>query len=322
MKNILPAFFLSGILLAGSNFTPAMAQNPTDRPTIKMRLQTRMSYLWNEHEDGKPNCELLSLAIDGTLNKEFSFSAFQHFNRFNRVTDDNPLAATDWLYLRWRHRDFELSAGKQMVEYGGEEYDAAPIDIYGAGVYWNNFTSFTYSANAAYWLGKNKITLQVAQMPIADQKDDMAVSVSWRGKLGHYLPKHSVNVFGQGAGKPQLSSFVLGNIFEWDRARLYLDVINRWNDAKVKWFRDFSLVACATVKASEWMNVRVKYNYDYNKDLIDNLCPAGTHQSMYLTALEFFPLQTDKNVRLHLTYRYQNYSYLSAGITWRMHLLK
>ena len=308
VRSILCLFFVF-------NFAFVYAQD------IHMRLQTRMSYSWDKAEHGNTSCDFLSLAIDGTQNEEFSYSAFQHFNRFDRVSKDDPLAATDWLYLKWRRKQVEVSAGKQMIEYGGEEYDAAPIDLYTSGVYWDNMASFSYALNLAYWLGENKVTFQVAEMPLADKKSDMAYSLSWRGKIGCYEPKHSLNMFGQGEGTAKLASFVLGNIFHVGPARMYLDFINRWNGKSVKLFKDFSVVASTTVGVTEWMDVRLKYNYDYNDNIIDMTCPMGTHQSGYLAAMELYPLKKNKDVRLHLLYRYKDCSSLCIGFAWRMSLV-
>lgn len=302
-------------LLCVVNFTSSSAQD------IHMRLQTRMSYSWNKAEHGNADCEFLSLALDGSLNEEISYSAFQHFNRFDRVTKDDPLAATDWLYLKWRRKQVEVSAGKQMIEYGGEEYDAAPIDLYTSGVYWDNIVSFSYALNLAYWLGENKITFQVAEMPLTEEKRDMAYSLSWRGKLGCYEPKHSLNMFGQGEGISKLGSFVLGNIFQVGPARMYLDFINRWNGKSVRFLKDFSVVASATVQILDWMDVRLKYNYDYNENIVDMTCPMGTNQSGYLAAMELYPLKKNKDVRLHLLYRYKDYSSLCVGFSWRMNII-
>ena len=289
---------------------------------LQLRLQTRMGYLWNDQDHGKASCELLSVAIDGSITPEFTFSAFQHLNRFDRATKDNPLAATDWLYLSWRRKNVQLSAGKQMLEYGGQEYDEAPIDLYGSGVYYGNFEmAFAYSMNASYWIGQHKLTAQVAEVPIPDEHNDVAVSLSWRGKMNWYEAKHSLNAIGQGSHGPVLSNVVLGNIFRFDRVNFYLDVINRWNRASVRLFQDFSVVACVNVQPTTWMNVRLKYNYDYNKNIADRLCPIGTHQSQYLGALEFFPLKDDR-IRLHVSCKHNQHTYVNAGFTWRIYAPK
>lgn len=303
-------------ILTATNLTNCYCQD------LKLRLQTRMGYLWNDQDHGKASCELLSVAIDGSITPEFTFSAFQHLNRFDRATKDNPLAATDWLYLSWRRKNIQLSAGKQMLEYGGQEYDAAPIDLYGTGVYYNNFEmAFAYSFNASYWIGQHKLTAQVAEIPIPNEHNDVAVSLSWRGKMNWYEAKHSVNAIGQGSQRPVLSNVVLGNIFHFRRANFYLDLINRWNKASVRLFQDFSIVACANIQATPWMNVRLKYNYDYNEHIADRLCPTGTHQSQYLGGLEFFPLKDDR-IRLHISCKHNQHTYISTGFTWRIYAPK
>ena len=288
---------------------------------IHMRLQTRMSYSWNKEKHANVDCEFLSLAVDGLLNDEFSYSLFQHFNRFDRVSKNMPLAATDWLYLKWCHKQVEISVGKQMIEYGGEEYDAAPIDLYTSGVYWDNIVSFAYAMNLSYWLGSNKLTFQIAEMPWTEENRDIAYSLSWRGRFGCYEPKHSLNLFGQGDCNPKLASLVLGNIINLNQLRIYVDFINRWNGTSIRFLKDFSVVASATVGVVDWMNIRFKYNYDYNKNIVDMTCPIGLHNSGYLVAMELYPIEKNKDVRLHLLYKYKYNSSFFVGVTWKLNLI-
>ena len=104
-------------------------------------------------------------------------------------------------------------------------------------------------------------------------------------------------------------------------ARMYLDFINRWNGKSIKLFKDFSVVASATVGVTEWMDVRLKYNYDYNDNIIDMTCPMGTHQSGYLAAIELYPLKVNKSIRAHLVYRCKDVFSICAGFTWRLNIL-
>ena len=76
-----------------------------------------------------------------------------------------------------------------------------------------------------------------------------------------------------------------------------------------------------TVGVTEWMDVRLKYNYDYNDSIIDMTCPMGTHQSGYLAAMELYPLKKNKDVRLHLLYRYKDCSSLCIGFAWRINII-
>ena len=101
-------------------------------------------------------------------------------------------------------------------------------------------------------------------------------------------------------------------------------------------FDDFSIMADLSWSASEKLNVFGKVTYDVNKDNFADSCVLpGTELTRVGAGVEYFPIEGSRDVRLHGAYSYawgkngnpggsvwDNHSFVSLGVTWRMSILK
>jgi hypothetical protein len=88
--------------------------------------------------------------------------------------------------------------------------------------------------------------------------------------------------------------------------------------------------------ASEKLNVFAKATYDVNEDNVVDLCVlSGTELTRVGAGVEYFPIKDSQDVRLHGAYSYawgengnlggsvwNNHSFISVGVTWKMSVLK
>lgn len=290
---------------------------------IDIKLETRYGFAAISDDSYGFRGDYINLRINGSINENLSYS-FHH--RLNKPILSNDLFnATDWAYLLYRKGNWGVQAGKMQLEYGGYEYDEAPINIYYSSEFYDNFAkAFTFGLSALYYLGEsNRIVFQISQSPFSFNTSDRALSYSLcaRGESGFYGWKHSVNLFDLPEGG-HVGNIALGNCFTAGPAKLELDLVQRGNMKSFRFFDDCAVIANLVVSPTDWMNMMVKASYDRNFSQFDPLVPVPGEYWSYGGGFEFFPKPESREFRIHALYYYFHAPTVSLGLTWKIRLLK
>lgn len=282
----------------------------------------------------------LNVKMNGQIADRLTYSYRQRLNKAS--LDAGFFDATDWLHLDYQPTDqWTLSAGKQVVDIGGYEYDRAPIDLYFCSEFWNNVPCYAWGASVAYQLtATDKLRFQVCespyrQLPSFSHEDLYSYNLMWYGSHGPWSTMWSVNMMERTDGH-YISYIALGNELRLsDRLRLELDLMNRAADHQTFFLRDCSVIGELSYRPTTKWNIYAKASYDVNRThtAADQLVMAGTELTRVGGGLEFFPLG-DSRVRLHANYCYSfgtnanpagtmldRQSLVDVGLTWRVRVI-
>lgn len=331
------------ILLALALTPSAIAQ---ENEIINLKIEARADYM-REYQSGEKindnsgfKGRFFNIRMDGNLTKGLSYSIRYRLNRPN--IDESYFNATDWLTLTYKTRHWEFSTGKQVVAIGGYEYDRAPIDLYFCSEYWNNIACYQFGLSTAYITEskRDKFLLQFCESPFkkgelnTSNKEMFAYNLMWYGSHDWFNTMYSLNMIEYMPGR-FINYIVLGNQFNFGNFRMQLDIMNRSCDISNLLFKDISVMSELTWHAHDCLNVIAKCTYDTNrtKDFGDLCVRPGTDIMRAGIGLEFFPMKSYKDLRMHLNVCHtdgrspasaalQNaQTIIDAGITWKASLL-
>lgn len=316
-----------------------------DSELLTLRIEARLDYMQEYVDNAKINNnsgfkgKYLNIRLDGNLTDNFSYSYRQRLNKPN--VNSTFFDATDWLTLTYKHNNWSISAGKQVVAIGGYEYDRPPIDIYFSSEYWNHIACYQIGASAAYTTSdeKDKIMFQFCESPFRKnalniQNEEMfAYNLMWYGNHGAFSSMYSVNMIEYLPGQ-FINYIALGNRFTFGKFALELDIMNRAMSGATFFLNDYSVIGELSWRPVDRLNVFVRASYDRNKTVTGDLCVApGTDLVRAGAGVEYFPLKNYKNLRLHLNCCYTdgdcpattvlrpNQIIADGGLTWYMNLL-
>lgn len=333
------AFFLAACTVISQNIS---AQN--ENIVKHLELQARGDYQ-REYIDGKAirsnsgfRGKYFNFILSGEITKNISYFYRQRLNRISKSSDF--FDATDWLYLNYNAtKNWTLSAGKQVVDIGGFEYDRAPIHIYFASEYWNNIPCYQWGASATFHTnsGNDHITAQLCQSPFrtfVQHNDIYAYNILWTGHHSFWETLWSVNLIEFGEGK-FINYLTLGNAFNFGKFRIELDLMNRAVDKQTYLFRDCSVMSEVKYQASDAVSVFAKATYDVNNSekTGDYCVMPGTEVTRVGGGVEVFPLK-NRDLRFHADYCYtwgtqgnidgalrNKQSMIDVGLTWNVNII-
>lgn len=151
---------------------------------------------------------------------------------------------TDFLWLDYRaSKNWSLRFGKDALAVGGFDYDAAPIDVFLQGYYWNMFYCFQLAASGAWTSndGSHTLRAQVASSPFSytgsayGEANLLSYNLLWNGKVGHWQTLYSLNAFQRTEyevkdGSSHFMGYVvLGNQLSYDGWSAYVDLISHFD---------------------------------------------------------------------------------------------
>lgn len=331
------AFFL----LSVSGILSVCAQ---EKNRFNLTGEARVDYLHNlgsaSASDNGFRGSMVNLKINGTFGDGFSYAYRQRLNKAN--TESSFFNSIDYVYLNYAvNNNWTLSAGKQIVNIGGYEYDLAPIDIYTLSEFCNNIACYQFGASASYLLdgGKDMFTLQLCQSPfqIEGSRDIYALNFAWNGSHGCWNTIYSANLI-EYQPHDFIGYLALGNQFKSGKTVFNVDFMLRSTGSQVKdgdMFKDFSIIGSITQEIGEHVVLRVNASHDANKNKsAGDLCVLpGTKITNIGGGVEVYPAHT-RDVRLHAYYSYysgDNHTegtlqpddmQLSVGLTWRINFIK
>ena len=310
---------------------------------VNLRVEARGDYQYENIEGNTVEAssgfrgKQLNLRLNGNINESWSYVYRQRMGKPN--ADASYFDAVDHINLTYTTGAWAFTGGKQTVAVGGYEYDRAPIDFYFGSEYWYNMACYQWGVNAKYSLGtesNDALMLQIAQSSFrsAANPNMYSYNLMWTGSYGCLDILHSVNMLEYQLGK-YVNFIALGHQFNMGDLVLQLDWMNR-ADMEHFGFDDFSVMADLSWHASEKLNVFGKASYDMNKDNVADDCVLpGTELTRVGAGVEYFPIEGSRDVRLHGTYSYawgkngnlgggsvwNNHSFVSIGVTWKMSIL-
>ena len=280
----------------------------------------------------------LMVMLNGEIIDGLTYAWRQRFNKFSK--DSNFFDATDWIYIDYRFKDWSLRGGKDVVAIGGWEYDANPINIYAASLFWNNIACYQWGISGAFHIGQSdKITAQITQSPFftTDNRNMYAYNIMWSGNHGAFSALYSANLVEYSKGK-YISYISLGNRFAFGLVNLELDLMNRASSGQTFFFKDFSVMAQLGWDINSRWSIKGKYTYDVNNTTTDAdlTVRAGSELSMDGGVVEFYPLKKKRtSLRLHAGCWYawgknsnsadmlqDKTLFVSTGLTWYMDIFK
>ena len=282
----------------------------------------------------------LNLRMDGQIVKGLTYSWKQRFNK--PIRNALLFDATDWVTVSYNIKNWGFSAGKQVVAIGGYEYDKAPIDCYFNSEYWNNIACYQFGASVSYAVGNkgDNLMFQFCESPFRSNalneanSEMFAYNLMWMGSHGFFKALYSLNMIEYLPGK-FINYIVFGNRFEAGDLVLELDVMNRTVRADELLGKNMSVMADLVWNPLDRLNIFAKLTYDFNhSETIGDFCVLpGTDILCVGGGLEYFPLKSNRNLRLHIDcchtkgktvdggYMKQDQTLLEVGVTWRMKLL-
>ena len=287
-----------------------------------------------------------NLCLGGEFGKGFAYAFRQ------RIIADpgsyNFFDNTDYLWLQYSpNQRWSFRIGKDALFYGGFEYDAAPIDVYYAAYYWQQYPCYQLGVVATYHdkSGKNNIVFQLANSPYVQlfatadgwKKGLLSYNLYWSGNFNHFKTLYSINLFERKRGS-FITHVALGNKLEFDHCTWYLDYLNRAAEWK-HCFEDFSVVSRLDV-IFKHANLFVKGGYDQNlaenrfvEEPRDLMMLPGRRYAFYGLGVEYWP-KGNRALRLHACVsnavmidetadiRHDGTLSVRVGLTWNMDFLR
>lgn len=283
-------------------------------------IQTRGSFLTGP--DNGFCGEYLNLETSGKIADGFSYVFRQRFNV--PVTTSDIFGATDKIYVQYNTGNWEFSVGKVVLECGGYEFDAAPIDVFFAGDYWNHGSGFfNFAIAAARYFGTERVCFQIGRSPLGTVALSglYSFNLSARGTNGWYSHIWSANIFGVEKGVQSFQQF-LGNRFAFGFVTADVDIIHRLTLGAPTFFKDYSVVMNVNMAVSPWLHLFAKAAYDFNDTSTFALVPPGTDLLKVGGGIEAFPIKGSSDLRLHCLFYHDTRPILMTGLTFKFHLLR
>jgi len=335
---------MAALMLAASSQAAQTAGNDsvTDLLNIDVRARVDWQGTWNDSHMDDSNSgfegKYLMMRLDGKIVDGLTYSWRQRFNK--AAFDSSFFDATDWLNVTYATSGFDFSAGKQVVAIGGWEYDRNPVDLYSTGVFWQNVACYQLGASIGWqFTPDDHLLFQVAQSMFhtSDNRNMYGYNLLWRARHGLWQPIYSINLTEYVPGR-YINYIMLGNRFEYDKAYLEFDLMNRYAGHQKFLLRDCSLIAELGYSLSPAWRLHAKYTYDVNHtgSGADLYVLPGTELHMAGGGIEFYPLRRKRtSLRLHANCygswgRNANHAdimqskttVLDFGVTWDMNLLR
>ncbi|MBO5902970.1 MAG: hypothetical protein J6Q40_03115 [Tidjanibacter sp.] len=291
---------LAVLALALLGAVSATAQENNTTIELQARISENIATPSNDALSGL-NADYLNLAVSGSINDKLSVSWRQRFNK--AITAENPLRATDMLYIAYQpDANWSFTFGQQTLSIGGWEYDSAPINIYFASEFWNNIACYQIGAKTAYTTdkGNNTFLLQVNRSPFDTPATNLlGYDLMWYGNFGPYSAAHSINIY-EYRPNQYIYYLALGNRLTFGDITLELDAMCR-TTGESEIFDSVSVMGGLKWKTGDKLNLLLRATYDNNQSTIqpfDSMVFAGTELTQIGGGVEYFPFNS-RDLRLH-----------------------
>ena len=271
------------------------------------------------------NSSLYSL-FEGNISDKLSFSVCNHW----LSTDPKPLYQNtwrsddvnwcDWAYLEYTPGNFVLTAGKQVVTFGGfelEEYDY-DVHMHMMSALFGSFQCYQWGLKAG-WMNSEETTglfLQATSSPYGEKPfDAMVYSAQYQGYYGPVSLLYSANMMKNWDGE-NVFMFTLGNQVELGDWTLQADFTNKVGSYDFSDILRDGVTVFGTAKfnpSDHWEFIgRAGFEHTH-KDNMDN--------GIFGVAAHWFPLRNSRNLRIHLSGAHQHYLKMNSLTIGAMYYL-
>ena len=345
--------FLLVLLVAFNNIGFSQEKNFTiDKLSIEGRADYDLFYANEEFNSGIDG-KYFNFEMKGSFLQDFSYRVRQRIDMYAGSSK------TDFMILSYHaNKNWSFTAGKMPLAVGGWEYDLAPIDVYYASMFWNNFACYDVGGQVEFHTndGNHDIIFQVTNSPFTTSKFQSmyAYNLIWYGNMGPLTTSYSINMIAQNRGE-YINYIALGNLFDFGKFDFYIDFMNRgFLDQSDFFLGDFTLIGEAKYAFTDKFTGVVKGGYDRNKHSyveykdghpqyipFDYTVTPGVEYSFAGLGFEAYPYKGNQNVRLHGFFAFNQLGTLydfdnidinpiesklafqfNLGLTWRINFVK
>ena len=319
----------------------------------KLSIEGRADFdYFNENESSTSGIDgkYFNFEMKGFFLQDFSYRVRQRIDMYAGSSK------TDFMILSYHaNKNWSFTAGKMPLAVGGWEYDLAPIDVYYASMFWNNFACYDVGGQVEFHTndGNHDIIFQVTNSPFTTSKFQSmyAYNLIWYGNMGPLTTSYSINMIAQNRGE-YINYIALGNLFDFGKFDFYIDFMNRgFLNQDDFLLGDFTLIGEFKYAFTDKFTGIVKGGYDRNKhtyldysgafptpQLYDYAVMPGNEYTFAGIGFEAYPYKANQNIRLHGFFAFNsltepidelmntNSSSLSlqanVGLTWRINFVK
>ena len=284
----------------------------------EISLDMRGSYrLDPDYRYGRFSGDDLYIDINGYISPHFSYS-FNHRIASTYYGDASGFDATNWLTLTYEAGDFAVTVGKDALLMGSFEYDAYDLDAYFEmnSAFYNGFDCWQWGLSAAWYPAEDQeLLLQVARSPFSEpDAEQVSLALGWRGAWEWYESYWTANLWQYGSDD-FVKALNLGNRFLFGNFTIDLDLLGRFGDMEAP-YCGMTTTLAPSYQFGDWGRMFAKAGLDVSD---------GDNNLFYGAGFEWFPLQENKDIRLHAAYTHNDYTIgdmFSIGLTWKMNLTK
>ena len=319
----------------------------------KLSIEGRADFdYFNENESSTSGIDgkYFNFEMKGSFLQDFSYRVRQRIDMYAGSSK------TDFMILSYpANKNWSFTAGKMPLAVGGWEYDLAPIDVYYASMFWNNFACYDVGGQVEFHTndGNHDIIFQVTNSPFTTSKfqNMYAYNLIWYGNMGPLTTSYSINMIAQNRGE-YINYIALGNLFDFGKFDFYIDFMNRgFLNQDDFLLGDFTLIGEFKYAFTDKFTGIVKGGYDRNKhtyldysgliptpQLFDYAVTPGAAYTFAGIGFEAYPYKANQNIRLHGFFAFNsmntpaddmvnpNSANLSlqaqVGVTWRINFVK
>ena len=331
----------SHVLAVGAGSADSAEDIEYDGPlTIKLgtRLDYQREYQKSDAVDDRSGFKghNLMISIQGNITNRFSFRYRQRISESKRQS--NFFDGTDFMYLKYRfNKRWDVTAGKNAIEFGSAEYQRDPSEQYFLSDYWNYPPCYKFAFNLGCNVGENdRLVLQAAESSFKTKENDVyAYALSWYGNHKWFHTMYSANMMEYVDGK-YLYYISLGHTLEFGKVRVNVDYMNRFT-GKEQFFEDCTVRGEVMYRPNDNFNFVALGFYSNNQshDLGALYLAKGTELTHWGGVVEYSPIpEKDKTLKLHAAYSYYygqqgmkeaaldlNRHFLSVGVQWEMDIV-
>lgn len=271
------------------------------------------------------NSSLYTL-FEGNISDKLSFSVCNHWLSdepkylYQNTWRSDDVNWCDWAYLEYTPGNFILTAGKQVVTYGGFEIeDNYDFDVHYdmmSGLF-NNFQCYQWGLKAG-WMNDAESTglfLQATSSPFGEKPfDAMVYSLQYQGYYGPVSLLYSTNLVEDWDGEYQWM-FTLGHKVKLGDWNLGLDLSNMVGTPLALISKGVTAFATAIWSPSDKWEFTGRCGYE-------NITNATDYMT-FGAAAHWFPLRDSRNLRIHAAAAYNTlfqYTSLTLGAMFYLHI--
>ncbi|MBR1927445.1 MAG: hypothetical protein IJ840_06820 [Bacteroidales bacterium] len=273
------------------------------------------------------NSSLYSL-FEGDISDKLSFSVCDHWLSsepkylYQNTWRSDDVNWCDWAYLEYYPGNFVITAGKQVVTFGGFELEEYDYDVHFdmMSSLFNYFQCYQWGLKAG-WMNDSESTglfLQATSSPYGEKPfDAMAYSLQYQGNYGPVSLLYSTNIIDDWAGGYEWM-FSLGNQVELGDWTLQLDLTNKVGDLDNVLVDGVTAFGTAKYSPSDKWEFIGRAGYERSTDSF-----AEFSRGTFGLAAHCFPLNVSRDLRVHAAAAYNTYykmTSLTLGLMYYLHI--